>query len=169
MLHVIVACSLLCQEPQPPKPGKHHEHLKAFAGTWTYTATFNFGGTPSKSSGTSNETMSPDGLWLVMDTRNDAGDFWGHGIVGFDSSKNKYVGVWVDSMGDYLSLSEGECSDDGKTQTVTTEVKGPDGKAAKLTQTSKIIDADHKTMTMTMAGPDGKTMEIGKIEYTRKK
>jgi len=170
MVHLIVALSLACQNPEPPKPGKHHEHLKAFAGSWDYEAIFSTGAGSSRSTGTSTETMSPDGLWLVMDTRA-SGDvvFWGHGIVGFDSSKGKYVGVWVDSMGDYMALSEGECSDDGKTQTVWTEVKGAAGKPVKMKQVSHLVDADNKTHVMSITGPDGKDMEVAKITFTRKK
>jgi hypothetical protein len=171
MLHLIVACALLCQDYTPPKPGPHHEHLKAFMGNWDYTAEFRMGEEVSKSKGTQTETMSTDGLWQVIDTRGEmeGQKFWGHGIGGYDSTKKKYVGVWVDSMGDFLQISEGECSDDGKTLTMWVEIPGQDGKPMKMKEVSKIVDKDHKTLTFSADGPDGKEMEIGKISYTRKK
>lgn len=161
------------QEFQAAKPGKHHEHLKAFVGTWEAKATFQMGpdAPPMKSKGSQTDTLTAGGLWLITEYKGTMGEkpFTGHGILGYHESKKQYVGVWVDSMVDYLQVSEGKCSDDGKTLTTTSEVLGRDGKPAKMKHVTKIVDKDHKTATFIMFGPDGEEMEIGTIEYTRKK
>lgn len=167
----ILLALLAVQEPPMPQPGPHHKHLEAFAGTWTYEAKFTMGPDQTmESKGVQTDVIGGGGLWLVMDVKGDDG-MWGHGMVGYDESKQKYVGVWVDSMTDYFQLSEGECSDDGKTLTTRGKVKDMMDPSTwvEMRSVSQIVDADHKKLTFYMPGEDGKEMEAGVIEYTRKK
>jgi len=57
------------------------------------------GGPPEVSTGVETNTLV-GGLWLVSDFQGRWGSqpFHGHGTFGYDTSKKKYVGIWVDSM-----------------------------------------------------------------------
>src|SRR5262245_51395340 len=99
------------QELPMPKPGPEHEILKKDVGVWdaTVETTMAPGGKPSVSKGVETNALLGDGLWLIQDFKGEfAGvPFQGHGVAGYDSSKKKYVGTWVDSMSTGLSTTEG--------------------------------------------------------------
>lgn len=161
--------------PQAPKPGKHHEHIKAFEGKFDFVAKFMMpDGKTEESKGTQTNTMGCGGLFLIMDASGAemmGQKFHGHGLWGYDEQKKKYTSVWVDNMADYVQIGEGECSDEGKTITMWVNIKTMEDatKWAKMKEVSKLVDKDHTTLAFSMTGPDGKEMEVGKIEYTRKK
>src|SRR5688572_488113 len=85
--------------PQAPKPLKEHDWLKNFEGTWEFSATFTMapGAPPMKSKGMQVDRMGAGGLWLIIDSMEDKKDapFHGHGMVGYDPEKKKYIGIWV--------------------------------------------------------------------------
>ncbi len=158
-----------------PKPTKFHEYLKQFEGNWDSTAEFmgeKPGDPPMKSKGSGTDKLIANGLFLMTDYKGVMGvtEFTGHGIMGYDTVKKKFTGSWIDSMSTAIWTSEGTCDDAGKVFTATME--GPDpmsGKMMKMKLVSEITGKDSKKLTMFMDGPDGKEMQIGKIEYTRKK
>lgn len=170
-----VAAGLKQEGWGPPKPTKFHEHMKQLEGTWDTTAEFvgeKPGDPPMKSKGSGTDKLIAGGLFLITDYKGDmmGTEFIGHGIMGYDTLKKKYTGSWIDSMSTAIWTSEGTCDDAGKVFTAVME--GPDpvsGKPMKMKMISEITGKDSKKMTMFMDGPDGKEMQIGKIEYTRKK
>jgi hypothetical protein len=172
LIPLVLACAL-AQDSYPfPKPNKHHESLKVCEGTWDFVATFTGpDGSKSEAKGVQTEKLCGNGLWLVMDAQGElmGQKFWGHGMVGYDEMKKKFVFTWVDSMSTMIQPGEGDGSDDDKTITLLVDVVGMDGKPAKMKQVSKVLDQDNKTLTFLMTGPDGKEFEMGVIQYKRKK
>lgn len=169
----LIALALLLQDEMPmPKPGEHHEHMKAFVGTWEATIQMNApDGTQMEGKGTQTDKLCCGDLWLTTDFDGEFGGmpFTGHGTMGYDPEKKKYVGIWVDSMVDYMQHSEGECSDDGKTFTMIVKAKDHEtGAWTEMKEVSEIVDKDNKTLTFySKAGEEWE--EIMKIEYKRKK
>ena len=53
--------------------------------------------------------MLAGGLWLISTFEGEFGGakFEGRGQFGYDASKGKYVGTWIDSMSPNMSLLEG--------------------------------------------------------------
>lgn len=162
------------QEYQPPKPTKFHEYLKQFEGAWDAVSKFQMqpGQPPVESKGSEVAKLTSGGLWLVFEYKGDmfGQPFTGHGVMGYDTQKKKFVGTWVDSMATGLFLSEGTCDDKGKVFTSVMEGTDPEsGKPMKMKHVSEIKDADRKTLTFYTDGPDGKETAVGTIEYTRRK
>lgn len=166
----------LQQEFQPPKPTKFHEYLKSHEGTWDTLAKFSMGppGTPpTESKGVSVERLTAGGLWLIQDVKGDMGgqEFIGHGLMGYDTYKKKYVGCWIDSMSTALYPSEGTVDESGKVFTAIME--GPDpsqgGKMVKEKMVTEITGKDTKKLTFYRIQPDGKEQLSGTIEFKRKK
>jgi hypothetical protein len=160
--------------PPPPKPQKEHEWLKNFEGAWDFTAKFHMGpGAPAmESKGVQVDRVGGGGMWLIIDTMEDKKDapFHGHGMVGYDPEKKKYIGVWIDGHTSKFQMSEGTVDKDGKVMTMEADgPPGPDGKPSKMKQESTIKDKDHKSLKFYATGPDGKEMMVGEIEYIRKK
>ena len=151
----------------PPKPGPEHDKLKEMVGMWEATVKSPAG----DSKGTMNYKMELGGLWLVEEFQGDFGGmpFQGRGLTSYDAAKKKYVSVWIDSWSTDVSVLEGTFDKEGKVQTMTGDMAGPDGKKMKVTITTEHKDKDNAVMTMRGPGPDGKEMEMMKVTYTRKK
>jgi hypothetical protein len=164
---LVVAATSWQEEMAPVKPTKFHEFLKQFEGEWV--GDVEMMGTKSKGSET--DRLAAGGLFLVTDYQGEmmGNKFSGHGIMGYDTLKKKYVGSWVDSMSTAIWTSEGSCDDAGKVFTSVMEGPDPTGKMMKMKMVSEITGKDSKRLTFFMTGEDGKEHSTGKIEYTRKK
>lgn len=160
-------------EQEMPKPGPHHDHMKAHEGTWEWTGEFDMGGNKAEGKGTQTNTIKGDGLWMVIDTTGDMGGskFWGSGVAGYDLTRKKHVSSWVDSASDYVQVGEGDCADDCKTLTMWVNIKDMEDptKMGKMKQVTQVVDKDHLTLTFSVVAPDGTEVEIGVITYARKK
>jgi hypothetical protein len=162
------------EEFQPPKPGPEHEALKQLEGKWEGKSTFRMASDAPTMEGTSTEEskLGCGGFWLISDTKGeskDMGSFAGHGMIGYDTDKKKFVGVWCDSMASYLFPYEGTYDAAAKTWTYTGMAKDMKGKDLKVTMKTVVKDKDHYTFTMRHPDESGKEMEAMKIEFTRKK
>ena len=150
-----------------PKATKYHEFLKQFEGEWVGDVEM-FG---SKSKGSETDRLMANGLFLVMDYKGEMAGaaFTGHGVMGYDTLKKKYVGSWVDSTSTAIWTSEGTVDEAGKVFTSIMEGPEPSGKMMKIKMVSEITGKDSKRLSFYMTGEDGKEQQTGKIEYTRKK
>lgn len=156
--------------PPGPKPTKEHQGLKEMEGTWECVMTSDM--LPEDAKGTETVTMV-GGFWAVFDVKFPEmmmGQPWhGHGSIGFDPAKKKYVGHFINSMSPLAMTGEGTMDAAGKTMTMIWASHDPSGKPAKMTEVYEKKDKDNATMTMSGPGPDGKEMKHFTITYTRKK
>ena len=158
--------------PAMPKPGPEHAILKEHVGVWDATVQSFVapGQPPMTSKGVETSTMVGD-FWLVSDFKSEmmGSPFVGHGTMGYDPAKKKYVSTWVDSM--TPSLSVGESDYDPGTRTFTGWMDGVDfgGKPTKVKAVTVWKDPAVRVFTMSMKGPDGKDATAMRITYTRRK
>ncbi len=153
---------------EPPQPTKEHAILKMDAGTWEADGKFFVPGMDAiTSKGEETNRMMGD-LWLISDYK-DAGGFEGHGILGYDPEKKKYVGSWADSMASYVHTMEGTYDAKTKTLTMMVDAKDPAGKSIKQRHVTVFKSADAKDFAVYMPGPDGKEMKLMEIALKRKK
>ena len=172
---VLAASSLArSQEMSPPKPGKEHEVLKTLAGEWDCTTKFAAapGQEPTASKAKESARLIAGGLFLVYDVEGEmmGAKFTGHGTMGYDTQKKEYTGSWVDSMATGVYFIHGTY--DPKTKTFTETMEGSDpasGQPMKMKMVQEIKDNDSRVTKFMMNGPDGKEMQIGTLEYKRKK
>jgi Protein of unknown function (DUF1579) len=157
------------QEPPMPKPGPEHAELKKMEGTWD--AVMKMPEVPKPLAGVATYKMELDGMWLVSDFKMDdpAMKFQGKGLDGYDQTKKKFVGVWVDSMSSAAMTMEGTYDEKTKTSTMTGEGPGRDGKPQKYKIVTKHTDDDHQHFEMFMVGADGKETSAFTIDYMRRK
>src|ERR1044072_7257684 len=109
-LTMILSLGLLAVAPlsaQPPevKPGPEHEKLKEAVGAWDATIK----GGAGESKGVLMCKLDLNGLWLLEPLSADLGGtkFEGRGATGYDTTKKKYVNVWLDTMTTSPMISEG--------------------------------------------------------------
>jgi hypothetical protein len=159
----------------PPKPTPQHALLKQMAGKWD--ATFKLGDFPGAppvtSTGSETCTLAMNGLWLLSDYQDpnyEGGAFQGHGVMGYDPDKKKYVSTWVDSTDMHISVTEGDYDEATKTLTMLSD--GRDrmtGKPTKERAITRFKDADTMSCSFRSTSEGSKEMEIFSIEYKRKK
>jgi hypothetical protein len=84
-------------------PGEMHAKLANYAGTWKLTNTMwmSEGSEPMQSDGTIVTTMEMDGRYAASTYQGQMpgmGMFEGRGIIGFDNSRQQFVGTWYDNF-----------------------------------------------------------------------
>lgn len=150
-----------------PKPGPEHALLAEAAGEWD--AVMLMGGQKAQCKATYKAACN--GMWVVSEFEGDLGGipFKGHGIDGYDATKKKYTGIWVDSMSTAPLIMEGNFDAAGKVLTMSGTSVGPDGQPQKFRTTTEKSGNDKMTFKMYMGKPEGKEEHAFTVEYTRKK
>jgi Protein of unknown function (DUF1579) len=147
------------------KAGPEHAKLKEAEGTWDAIIK----GKDGDTKGTLMCKVDLNGLWLLEHFSADLGGvkFEGRGATGYDTTKKKYVNVWLDTMSTAPMISEGIYDTSTKTLTLTGNMSTPDGKTMKCTLTTVSKDADTKVFTV-RGNMDGKEIEMVHIVYKRR-
>lgn len=155
-----------------PQPTSQHEALKREVGTWDAVVKMMAPGQPP-SEGKATNTISMIGsFWMIEEFKGEfmGMPFQGHGTIGYDPRKQKYVGTWVDSMSDFLAVMEGTGDPAGKVVTMTYEAPNQNGPGmAKHRDVREMKDADTMTLKMYETGADGKEAQTMEITYKRRK
>lgn len=155
-------------------PGPQHKLLEPIVGKWTFTAKFWMDPTqpPMETQGTSERKWILGSRYIIddVDTPSLGGEkFQGLGLMGYDNIQQKYISVWLDSMGTGMSTSLGAVDKSGKIFTYQREEFDPVSKQKmKNRDVVRIESNDKHTMEMYRILPGGKEMKSGEIIYTRK-
>ncbi len=167
---------ILSAQELPNMPGavKEHEWLKKFVGQWDVVSegSLGEGQPPIKGKAVMNSSMLGK-LWVV-----NSSDFEIAGMkmksiqmIGYDTNKKKYVGIWADSMVNHMWHYEGTVDKSGNK--ITLEAEGPsmtgDGKMTKYRDAFEFADDDTIIATSSMQGEDEKWIVIMKGNATRRK
>jgi Protein of unknown function (DUF1579) len=170
---MLPASVALAQMPPAPKPGPEHEMLKRDVGVWDATVEMQGPpGTPaSVSKGTETVSLIGGGLWQITEFKGEimGQPFEGRGATGYDPSKKKYVGTWVDSMTAGLSTVEATLDSSKRVMTGTMEGTDPTGAVSRMKEVTEWKDADNRVFTLYIPLPDGKEIPVMKITYKRRK
>jgi len=190
---LVFCCALAAQEqPQGPPtpeqceammkdymakygtPGEHQGHLKAMAGRWT-TVTKMWpapGAPPQESKGKAAHKMILGGRYLETSYKGDffGSPFAGTGHAAYDRYKKKYVETWVDTMSTMVLVSEGQCSDGGKSRTVTGTYDDPmTGQPTVMRSVYTLQDPDHFLLEMYTKQGNAPEFKMMEIQHTRVK
>jgi len=162
-------------------PGPNHQLLAGMVGEWSADCKFWMdptpGAAPSVSKGTAVNTWDMGKRFVKQDfngTFSMGGGapempFHGMGYTGYDNTKQKFVGTWMDTMSTGIMYSEGTYDAGSRTFTFTAQCQDPmTNKPSTVTEVIKIVDDNTHMFTMSGTGPDGKDMKMGEITYHRK-
>ncbi len=172
-LVVIVSARFCIAQEYPVAPRDEHKRLQANVGVWEADISIWAQGPdaePMKSKGVEEVKMFGQ-LWNITDFEFEfmGAPTHGHGTMGYDPSKKKYVGTWCESGSPYPATMEGDY--DEKTKKFTFLMRGKD--MAGSEQDMKIVtwhtDEKHRTFEMYVKMPGSedfvRTLEIS---YTKK-
>ncbi len=155
-------------------PGPEHQLLLQGVGTWDVASKMwmDPAGEPLTSKGVSVQRAILGGRYIQYDFEGDmmGMPFSGYGISGYDRYNQKYLSLWLDTMGTGFYLTEGTCDEAGK---VCTETGVWDdcttGQKMNVKNVFTHLDADKFTMEMYTVLPDGKETKMMELVYTRRK
>jgi hypothetical protein len=168
-----IAALLAATLQDMPKPQKEHEWLQQIVGEWEaeVEAVMAPDQPPVKSKGTEVSRMV-GGFWAILENKGEmmGAPFTGIMTLGYDPTKKKHVGTWIDSMTSHLWTYEGTVDDSGKVLTLETQGPGHDdpAKIVKYRETIEIKDKDHKIFRSSRE-VEGKWVNFLTIHYRRKK
>jgi len=159
--------------PPPLKLAAEHAALTRDEGTWNTTVEIQIGppgSKPESSKGVEIDSLCCGGLWLVKEYKSDPSKspFEGHGIIGYDPAKKKYVSVWVDSELTTPMISEGTYEASTRTMTMRGSMSA-NGKELRWRDVQVWKDDDTRQVTTYRPGPDGRESPSMTITCTRKK
>lgn len=177
--------SFLAQEPERQmdpameawlkyaSPGEHHKHLEALVGTWD--AKTKFWPAPDApvqaSSGLAKNSSILDGRFVQVTYQSEfmGQPFSGMGFMGYDNYQQKYVDVWIDTMGTMMMTSEGTCDGSGKVITMRGEYADPmSGGGKSVRSVYRFVDPNEYVLEMYDTTPEGKEFKSLEITHTRK-
>lgn len=164
-------------------PTENHHWLKKLLGDWNFThncdvksdGSENSTGQPSVISGKMTTRMIGE-LWIELECSGDHPDKQGWTSkfqLGFDSTKNQFVGSFIASMMSNLWIYEGTLNPEGNVLTLNTS--GPacdasgqsDGSTANYQDIVELINDDLWTLTSQIQLPDGSWAEFMRSEHRR--
>jgi hypothetical protein len=154
-------------------PGEKHTHLNPLVGTWKTTTKWwsHPGVTPEVTKGTSKSYWILGNRFVAQDFKGLAfgKPFEGHGMIGYDNSKEEYVSVWLDTMGTGMML-EKNGSYDSKTSELTLNgtFDCPYYKTTQKTKSvTKFISPNVHTFSMYVPDKSGKMFKNLEITYLK--
>lgn len=147
-----------------------HAYFKKFLGRWKAVNKMFMEGTPEPmvTEGTTSFRLILGGRYLQQryESEFDGMAFEGIGISGYDKSRKKYIGMWMDNHSTSWMMTEGEYDEATKTMSDIGEMSTPMGPATAKT-VSKEVDKNTFVFTMYMVQPDGSDQKHMEITYTR--
>ena len=110
---------------------------------------------PVRVRGTSVSRLIGHGRWLVTEYSTADRDFEGHGVMGFDPAKDRYVYTWVDTLRPFLAVGEGTW-DASRTLMQITTTASYDGRPMHWREENEWLGDDARAFRSIMIAPDGK-------------
>jgi Protein of unknown function (DUF1579) len=156
-------------------PGAEHAWMAKQSGTWTCDSVKQWmdpAQPPTINKATEKISMGLNGLYQMTDfsTNMMGAPMQGHGILGFDKMKNKFVLSWIDNMGSGIVRMEGTYNEGKKMLSMAGKQSDPYTKAeTDMRQELTFIDDNSYTMSMYGAGHDGKEAKFMEGTFKRKK
>ncbi len=175
-----VGAAVLVLADTPESAGRDHlylDFLKWEEGTWdaTITQVDPKGGPPKVTHAVQTDRLRACGQWLITElmmtgaSPGAAGSFEGFGILGFDPAAHKMVGTWVDSLTDFVGVSKGTVSTNGKKLTLRVPTRDPASGATFMSKwVVKKVNANTRELQIYVPGPDGSNVQIATIRSVRR-
>jgi len=154
-------------------PNEHHKVLNDVAGKFKYTANFWMtpGAKAETTTGTSTNKWILGGRFLQQEVKGKAmgQPFNGMSLVGFDSLREQYQSIWVDTMSTHMMQGTGTYDTATKTLTETGEFSCAmtNSKNRWYRTEMKITDKKNHTYAMFTKDNEGKEFKSMEINYTR--
>jgi hypothetical protein len=156
-----------------PGAWPEQEILKREEGVWNATVQLvpEPGTEPEVSNGVETNLLATGGRWLISDFKGRLKDqpFQGHGVLGYDAARKRFVRAWVDTTQTNLWTASGTYDPATRTLTMWMETPDASGQTQRFRTTTIWKDNDTKIYTMYAPGPETTEAAGMIITYRRRK
>ncbi len=154
---------------QASKPGVNHAKLDFLEGDWKIRIQYQLrpGSNPESASGTATFRwiLGKRFMEQKVDGKGIAGNFEGHGTIGYDNVLGHFVGVWVDTMNSGLTRSKGVAEEGGSVLRFSGKTSDAlEQREVSFSSALEKISADELLYTVTSEGGE----KVLEIQYRRK-
>lgn len=150
-----------------------HRLLKRDVGVWDATIQLldQTDGSVGVYNGTETNTLEPGGRWLVTDFRSriDGAPFEGHALFGYDTDRQRFIRLWVDSSQAFFWASEGSYDPSTDSLTMWMESIDSEGRPTRWRTVTVWKDDDTRVFTMYVPGPESVEAAGMTITYKRRR
>lgn len=154
-------------------PNENHALFKDMVGKWKTDSKFwmEANAKPEESKGTQTSKLIMEGRFLQSEFKGTAmgKPFTGMGLLGYDSVRQEYQSVWLDSMNTAMMVSNGTYETATKTLkesgTGSCPMTGDKNKAYRGEW--RFLDKSHYTYSLFTHGTDGKEFKTMEITFTK--
>lgn len=145
VLLAILAQVAVAQEP--PQTTEQHKWLHKEEGEWTGVMKMSPqpGAPEMEMPLVETNQILPGGLWLT--SKFDCGPFQGHGVFGYDTKAQEYVGIWVDNMTTHMSQMRGKVNEKGELVLLSTG-RDPEGNEYPMKSVSQFTEDGGRVFAM---------------------
>lgn len=160
-----------CCGMEMPPPAKEHQWLQQFVGDWDLEIEIMMApGQPAMKSKGFDRSRMVGNYWLVSEGKNHEFPYECRLTLGFDESKQRFVGTWLDSMSAFLWHYVGTVDLTGKRLTLETEGPFPPGggKLTKFREVTEFKSADHRVFTSARLEESGAWVTQLQINFRRR-
>lgn len=155
------------------EPRPQHQWLKRFVGSWTVSGSCD-GPDGQTMQFSAVETVRAIGdLWIVgesVGTMPGGGEMVSLLTVGYDTTKDRFVGSWIGSPMDYLWTYTGWLENNDRT--LVLEAEGPSmtepGKTCLYRDINEFVSNDHRAFRSEVRSGDGSWSKMMTAEYKRR-
>lgn len=161
--------NLVVAQEYPMKPNEEHSRLMADVGVWD--AEISMVTPDGKTASTGVEKVEKLGeLWTVSNFKYEfmGVPVQGHGTMGYDPEKKKYVGTWVESGSPYFSTLEGEYDEEKKAIVYKMQGKDEMGNDAEYRIITSSQDATHRSFELHAKIGEDEFMKVLDIKYIKR-
>ena len=171
---ILAACAIAAAAVRPalfsqdmPQPGEQHKQVLRGVGEWQGTLTTFTPDGAAESVAATQITEAVGGFWTQsrFTCKFMGMDYIGTGVNGYDETRKKYVGTWVDNMSSYLAVMEGEM--DAKGEKCTMHWMAPDMTGAIVPHRA-VTTESKDSYTSTFFQGEGEGTKSMVIEMKRK-
>lgn len=156
------------------KPGKFHELLKQFVGTWTANVKIWMepNAPPVVNTGQATFKLIFDGRFLYGDFSGEfmGAPFKGINIMGYDNGKKEFFSIWIDNSTTGLLSSTGIYDTETKKYQFRAEMFDPvSGQTLEMREEAYFVSKDEYISVTYAKTKDGKEFKNMEMKYTRVK
>ncbi len=159
----------LAQDEAAAKPTKEHARLAATTGVWD--AEIIMSSPDGKTASTGVETVKMVGeLWTISSFEYEfmGVPTQGHGTMGYDPSKGKYVGTWIESTNPHMSTMEGEYDEEKKAVVYQMKSNDAGGNEMEFRVITATQDETHRTFELHAKIDEDQFVKVLEMNYTKR-
>ncbi|MCR6657101.1 MAG: DUF1579 domain-containing protein [Opitutus sp.] len=159
-----------CMEMPMENPTPEHRWLERFVGTWDIEIEVSPGpGQPTQVMHGTEIAQMVGPFWLVTEGSNEVFPYRCRLTLGYDATRGRYVGSWIDTMTSHFWRYDGQVDATGRILSLDTEGPFPgESGLVKFREVTEFITDDHRRFTSNRQNAQGGWDALCRMTFRRR-